>query len=214
MKKYAFSSLIALSLISACDQSIEYSGRQAPTQGATNTQTHPMQTPQPIINTYIPSIDAIVVDQQATPPVSECYKADPFICEVELAIWRQTNEYRKKSGRANLTFGPKMGFVSRSWSASQAKRGSIGHDGFPSSRYTVYSKEFPEEPRIRMSTENVAYSGSRSQNAEAVAKVFTNMWWNSSGHRANMLGNHKAIGIGVVKRGSSTYYATQIFGNE
>lgn len=214
MKNYVYVVLLATSFVSACNsyQAVHRSdkgkhGAHAPhTQTATNPAVQ-----QPVVTPVTTPITDASVNQV---PTSQCHKADPFICEVELAIWRHTNAYRKERGKAELAFGPKMGFVSRAWSESQAKRGFIGHSGFPSARYPVYTAEFPNEPKISMNAENVAYSGSRSTDAEAVAKIFSNMWWNSSGHRANMLGNHKTIGVGVFKKGSSTYYATQIFGKE
>jgi uncharacterized protein YkwD len=38
-------------------------------------------------------------------------------------------------------------------------------------------------------------------------------WWESDGHRANILGeNYEAVGIAFVPDGRGTYWAVQIFG--
>jgi uncharacterized protein YkwD len=150
-----------------------------------------------------------------TPPQapSDCWKADEFICQVEVAIVRMTNEYRARSGRAAVVNAPKIGFVSRKWSEAQANMGRIGHAGFPASRNRDYIAEFGSMGTARLSSENVAmFGGGSSQSAEAVARRFADMWWNSPGHRTNMLGSHRALGVGVYRRGSS-WYATQIFGS-
>ncbi len=211
MKRMTMSTLFFLSFVAACSNKGTFvSDRtKSKNEGADKpiAATTPTPTPTAVINPTPVPVNPVV-------PQSECYKADPFICEVEKAIWRQTNEYRKQQGRSELALGMKMSFVSRDWSEKQAARGYIGHSGFPSSRYTVFNTEFPGEAKISMSSENVAYSGSSSTDPEAVAKIFTRMWINSSGHRANILGNRSTIGVGVYKKGSRTYYATQIFGKE
>ncbi len=142
----------------------------------------------------------------------ECHKApDEFVCKVELAIVAQTNELR--GSRAPLRHAKKMGFASRLWSESMAKRGFIGHAGFPSARMREYAAEFGSARDVSMGAENVAMSGaSSSADPEAVARIFTRMWWTSPGHRANMLGRHETIGVGVARTSRGTWYATQIFG--
>lgn len=145
-----------------------------------------------------------------TPVVDECYKADAFICAIEKAIVEQTNEYR--GSRGSLKFSKKLGFAAREWSVAMGQRGFIGHAGFPSARMADLRAEFGDSSGIGMSGENVAMTGGSGSDAEAVARAFTRMWWNSAGHRSNMLGRHQAIGVGVYRKGSGMYYATQIFG--
>lgn len=141
-----------------------------------------------------------------------CYKApDELTCDVERHIARLTNEFRQRSGRGELTLDRKFSYVSRLWSAEQARRGNIGHDWFSNGRWRQeYVKEFNEQPPL--GGENVAMTGGAGGGAEAVAAVFVDMWINSSGHRANMLGGYDTIGVGVARQGSS-WYATQNFGN-
>lgn len=146
---------------------------------------------------------------------SECYKADEFICKVERLIGEKTNKYRQGRGLQPLVLDAKIAFVSRDWSKKQAASGSIGHSGFPSSRMAVYRQEFNVSRSLR--GENVAMTGRAGGSsrddaaAERVAEEFAVMWWNSSGHRANMLGRFKTLGVGVHQTSRGSWYATQIF---
>lgn len=148
--------------------------------------------------------------QQAT----ECYKADPAICAIEKKILDLTNEYRVRSGLQPLTLAPKISFAARDWSQKQANMGGIGHAGFPSSRRAVLANEFGADQRFSLSAENVAMFSYSFNSGDAVAKEFATMWWNSSGHRRNMLGDYPMLGVGVVRTQRGSYYATQIFGRE
>jgi len=190
------------------------SGRSRAPGGADATPS-PSQTPSPG-----PSGSALPDPQVSVTPTvqpspdlqgtQDCYKAEPFICEVERAIARQTNELR--GTRTELRFSKKLGFAARLWSESQGRRGGIGHAGFPRARMADLATEFGSTSGISMSAENVAMTGASATDAEAVARAFTRMWWSSPGHHRNMVGRHQAIGVGVYVRGNGTYYATQIFG--
>lgn len=149
------------------------------------------------------------------PPVTpaavsgDCYKGDPFICDVERAIVAQTNT--KRGSASPLALDAKLAFVARDWSRQQGQRGSIGHQGFPGQRGAVYQGEFGAS--TSMTAENVAMSSMNSNaSAEDVATTFVEMWWRSPGHHQNMVGNHRRLGAGVYRSGGSVY-ATQIFGN-
>ncbi len=146
---------------------------------------------------------------------SECYKADEFVCKVERLIGEKTNKYRQGRGLQPLALDAKIAFVSRDWSKKQAASGFIGHSGFPSSRVAVYRQEFNVSRSMR--GENVAMTGRAGGSsrddaaAERIANEFATMWWNSSGHRANMLGRFKHLGVGVHQTSRGSWYATQIF---
>ncbi len=148
--------------------------------------------------------------------VKECHKATEFVCKTESLITAKTNSYRLSQNRTALVHDPKISFVSRDWSMKQGQRGSIGHDGFPATRNSVFLKEFGIS--ISVAGENVAMHGglgSGTQNdalAEKVASAFATMWWNSAGHRANMVNSgFKKIGVGVYQTSGGSWYATQIF---
>lgn len=149
------------------------------------------------------------------PSNSDCHKGDPFVCKVERLIGEKTNKYREGRGLQPLALDAKIAFVSRDWSAKMARSGYISHSGFPSSRVSVYRQEFNTSRSLR--GENVAMTGRASGSsqddaaAERIANEFATMWWNSSGHRANMLGRFKSLGVGVHKTSRGSWYATQIF---
>jgi uncharacterized protein YkwD len=150
-----------------------------------------------------------------SPQISDCYKADAFICKIESLIAAKTNQYRASRGLQALTPNAKMDFVARDWSLKQSNSGRISHTGFPSARNAVYRAEFQQSFSFR--GENVAYTsmvGGGDQSdaaAERVAQAFAVMWWNSPGHRANMLGSFGSIGVGVYKNSRGAWYATQLF---
>ena len=81
-------------------------------------------------------------------------------------------------------------------------RTGFGHSGF-NQRFNQASRMIKG---FKTYAENVAY-GARS------AKEVVNMWKNSSGHRRNMLGNYRYIGIGAAKDRHGVVYYTQVFAN-
>jgi uncharacterized protein YkwD len=84
-------------------------------------------------------------------------------------------------------------------------------------RVAKYLSEFGEQLGSNLS-ENEAYSGrvgsslSSPANLERIAEEFARMWYNSEGHRNNMLSrNRRALGSGVHLSTNRQWYATQIF---
>ena len=151
-----------------------------------------------------------------TPQNTDCYKSSAFICKIERLITEKTNKYRASRGLQPLSHDANFSFVARDWSLKQARAGYISHNGFPNSREAVYRTEFGVSEDFN--GENVAYTsmvgGGSSESdaaAEAVADEFAVMWWNSSGHRANMLGRFSLIGVGIYKTTGGAWYATQVF---
>lgn len=143
---------------------------------------------------------------------SKCYKVpSEFICQVELEIARLTSEKRQASGLAPVTYDAKVAYVSRLWSEEQARTGTISHDWFTSGTWKQrYSAEFNEEAPIL--SENVAMNMGGSDPTQ-IASVFVEQWWNSEGHKANMLSpNVNIIGVGYAGGPGGGAYATQNFG--
>ena len=122
-----------------------------------------------------------------------CYKGDEWACAVEAVIVTEMNKLRpsplKQDGEA--------AFVARDWSQKQAARGSIGHEGFNGDRLKVLRAEFPKSKIKFLAAENVGMSGGGNSDPATVGKAFVKMWNESPGHKTNMLGNHKAVGVGV-----------------
>ena len=207
--------VFGLGVFSGCLEQSKNGSNRRPSGADESPGTNVSITPSPSF-TPIPGPSPLPTPLPTPTPVApvleeQCHKAEKFICDVELAIARKTNEKRGTS--APLKFSKKLGFASRKWSESQSNRGSIGHGGCPGARMADLRAEFGADAAgVSMAAENVAMTGGSSADAEAVAQAFVTMWWNSGGHRRNMLGRYEAIGVGVVKGRRGSYYATQIFG--
>ena len=80
-------------------------------------------------------------------------------------------------------------------------RVGFGHGGFAKRNSIAKKKINP----LSSFAENVAYGAT---NGKEVVK----MWKNSPGHRRNMLGRYKFIGIGTAKDKRGRIFYTQVFG--
>jgi uncharacterized protein YkwD len=157
---------------------------------------------------------ASTADSEEVSVTGDCYKVDKDICKIETEITRLTSEYRQGRDLNVLRHHAKLAFVARLWSIEQGKLRDISHTGFPKVRQQDYVKEFKSLGKVSMTGENVAMADINSGTPEAIAKKFAVMWWNSAGHKANMLKtNHMILGVGVAKV-DGKYYATQIFGKD
>jgi uncharacterized protein YkwD len=115
-------------------------------------------------------------------------------------VLRYTNQYRRSNGLAALTMRNDLNAIARKHSEDMAKgRCSFGHAGFDQ-RYSRIKKIF----QSCTVAENVAY-GSRT------GKEVVDEWKSSSGHRRNMLGKYKYIGIGTARDSRGRIYYTQLF---
>jgi uncharacterized protein YkwD len=116
-------------------------------------------------------------------------------------VLSQTNQFRSSKGLPALIIRSDLNEIAQKHSSDMAKgRVGFGHDGFDK-RNAQASKKITG---MRSFAENVAF-GARTGN-EVV-----NMWKNSSGHRKNMLGRYKYIGIGTAKDRQGRIYYTQVF---
>jgi uncharacterized protein YkwD len=91
--------------------------------------------------------------------------------EHEVAIIEYTNEYRAKNGKPPLKASRRLMGTARLQSWHMTRRG-MAH-GYTS-----------------------GWSGENIAQGQSSAREAVNAWINSSGHRANMLGNWKYIGVG------------------
>lgn len=127
--------------------------------------------------------------------------SDPIREELTEDVLKHTNHFRKSKGLPALEMRKELNAVARRHSEDMASgRRSFGHGGY-NQRELQVSKIM--KPYSGMA-ENVAY-GARS------GKEAFEIWKNSSGHRKNMLGNYKYIGIGTARNKRGVIYYTQIF---
>jgi uncharacterized protein YkwD len=116
-------------------------------------------------------------------------------------VLKYTNQFRKSRGLTALVMRDDLNAIARRHSEDMANgRCGFGHDGY-SQRVLSVAKII--KPFYSMA-ENVAY-GARS------GKEVVSLWKNSSGHRKNMLGNYKYIGIGTVRNRRGIIYYTEVF---
>ena len=130
---------------------------------------------------------------------SLCIAGAVFSCQVEEGVVRYTNAMRAKHGKKPLSQDPRLSYVARDWSMKQG--GGISHFGFPWARATVFRSRFPASEVPSIGAENVAMNSPGANDADAIAKGFTDQWEHSSGHFANIMGNFKSIGVGIVCHG-------------
>jgi uncharacterized protein YkwD len=116
-------------------------------------------------------------------------------------VLKYTNQFRKSKGLPALEMRKELNAVARTHSEDMARgRRSFGHGGY-NQRESQVKKII--KPYGAMA-ENVAYG---ARNGKEVFEI----WKNSSGHKKNMLGNYKYIGIGTARNKRGVIYYTQIF---
>lgn len=113
-----------------------------------------------------------------------------------------TNQFRKSQGLPPLMMKQQLNALAQKHSADMARgRVGFGHAGFGKRD----AKATREIKGLHSFAENVAYGATS-------AKEVVTMWKNSPGHRRNMLGNYKYIGIGTAKDRKGQIYYTEVFG--
>jgi len=116
-------------------------------------------------------------------------------------ILKETNAFRKSNRLPPLELNSDLNRLAETHSANMAKgRVGFGHGGFNSRDADARRKI----SGIRRFAENVAQGAQTGR--EAVI-----LWKNSAGHRRNMLGNYKYIGIGTARDRKGRIYFTQVF---
>jgi uncharacterized protein YkwD len=117
-------------------------------------------------------------------------------------VLSQTNKFRRSKGLPALVIREELNTIAQKHSTNMARgRVRFGHDGFAKRNALAKKKIKP----LNSFAENVAYGATSG-------KQVVTMWKNSSGHRRNMLGRYKYIGIGIAKDRSGRIFYTQVFG--
>jgi uncharacterized protein YkwD len=128
--------------------------------------------------------------------------AKPAVSDLELAIYKQVNQYRQSMDLPPLVIDPVISAQAKAHSLEMAKKGSMNHDGF---RERVDS--VAQTIAYRSAAENVA----TNMGFERPDTVAIEGWIESPGHHRNMIGRYDLTGIGVVQDAKGEYYFTQIF---
>lgn len=116
-------------------------------------------------------------------------------------IYAKTNQFRRSHGLPALIIRPELNSIAQKHSSDMARgRAPFGHSGF-AQRNAKANKKIRS---LHYFAENVAF-GATSGN-----EVVT-MWENSPGHRRNLLGHYKYVGIGIAKDRKGRIYYTEFF---
>lgn len=116
-------------------------------------------------------------------------------------VLNRTNQFRKSQGLPALIMKQELNQIAQKHSEDMADgHVAFGHDGFGDRQ----AKAGKEIKGMHTFAENVAYGAN-------TAKEVITLWKNSPGHRRNMLGNFKYIGIGTAKDSKGQIYYTEIF---
>ena len=127
--------------------------------------------------------------------------ATPLNDDLAEDVLKYTNQFRKSKGLSKVEMKKELNSIAQRHSEDMASgRRSFGHGGYEQRVIKVQKVIKPYEAMA----ENVAY-GART------GKEAFEIWKNSSGHRKNMLGNYKYIGIGTAQNKRGVIYYTQIF---
>ncbi len=118
-------------------------------------------------------------------------------------VLKYTNDFRRSKGLPALEMKDGLNKLAQEHSSNMARgKTGFGHDGFMQRQQAAHKFL----PSVNAFAENVAYGATSG-------KEVVKGWRNSSGHRRNMLGKYKYIGIGVAKDKKGTLYYTQVFVN-
>ena len=127
---------------------------------------------------------------------------NPLTSDLAEDVLKYTNQFRKSKGLKALEMRDDLNAIARKHSENMASgRCSFGHSGYDLRVSKVKKTIKPCDGNI---AENVAYGASNGKEA-------IDIWKNSSGHRKNMLGDYKYIGIGTARNKKGVIYYTQIF---
>lgn len=115
-------------------------------------------------------------------------------------VIKYTNQFRRSRGLAPLEMRTDLNALALKHSQDMANgKKSFGHSGYDR-RVVQIKKVFG----TCKTAENVAYGATDAKDA-------VNTWKGSSGHRKNMLGDYKYIGVGTARNKRGVIFYTQIF---
>lgn len=119
-------------------------------------------------------------------------------------VLKYTNDFRKANKLEALEINADMNEIAQKHSQDMANgKVSFGHNGF-SQRTEQIKKKMK---KCGAFAENVAYGATTGKDA-------VELWETSEGHRKNLLGPYKYIGIGFARSKTGQTFFTQIFASE
>ncbi|MDN3654932.1 CAP domain-containing protein [Ferruginibacter paludis] len=117
-------------------------------------------------------------------------------------VFSLTNQFRKSKGLNGLIMQQQLNAIAQQHSQAMASgKVAFGHGGF-AKRNAMASRQIPQ---LHSFAENVAYGATSGSQV-------VSLWKNSAGHRRNMLGHFKYIGIGIARDKQGRIFYTEVFG--
>jgi uncharacterized protein YkwD len=174
-------------------------------QGTTNTGNTTSTSTGSTINTgnTTTSTDATTVDVQGLPQLPKTYSIN-VQASAENQILQLMNGKRVEAGLQPLTLDNTLVQVARYKSDSMIQYNYFDHTNPDGTKYTDLLQTLGYT--YTTAGENIAY------NTSDAVELFT-QWWNSPGHRANMMNaSYTKVGIGVLQ-GNGKFMGTQDFSN-
>jgi uncharacterized protein YkwD len=111
---------------------------------------------------------------------------------MERCFMHKINWQRARHGRRHLRWDKQIGYVARRHARRMARRGSVWHDG-----------------RLGRLVTHWRSLGQNTGGGYHCRSLFRS-FWGSSGHRANILGRWRFVGVGT-KRRNGYLYVQQVF---
>ncbi|QYJ17151.1 hypothetical protein Rxycam_02990 [Rubrobacter xylanophilus DSM 9941] len=127
----------------------------------------------------------------------------------ELELLRLINEYRQQNGLEPLLLSDPLSRAAERHSEDMGRYGFFSHTTQASSYYPVGA-----DHTVRAAQEGYDYNTATAENlayGQSTAQAAFEAWRTSPGHNANMLGDYRVIGIGLVWVGGTPYWTT-VFG--
>lgn len=145
-----------------------------------------------------------IISEHAENTLKDMYPKESELLKrsYELQVIDLTNSVREKNGLNKLVDSEKATESSRKHSEDMIKENYFDH-----------LNKRNQTPFDRMKNEGIVYKGAGENIAAGqVSAIYAHeAWMNSQGHRKNILGNYKYIGVGVKFGGHYTIYYTQNF---
>lgn len=123
--------------------------------------------------------------------------ATPARASFQTDVAGRVNEARASEGLDALTQNSDIDAVAQAWAEHLAEVGELGHN-------PLYWSQIPAGAWA--AAENVAY------NSRPTAAAMHGQLMDSSGHRANILGDHTHIGVGYAVDGEGGGWLVEVFG--
>ncbi|WP_430452346.1 CAP domain-containing protein [Rhodopirellula europaea] len=156
-------------------------------------------------------VGPLVAQEESTAVSVESESDSEMVAEVEKAIVKQINDYRKKKELSQLAVNDELQETAKKFAEFMAESGKYGHraDGnTPAERAKAAGYEYC------VVRENIAY---RTNTGEVTAKslidIFVQGWIDSPPHHENIVAKHiTQTGAAVATADQTTYYAVHLFG--